>query len=101
LGIALGEKAALYFFNNGVGASELSDEDVRSFARIEFLAAGKDIRRRVPIFRPGVDAEMRLGDGYDAGHANRVEFVEAFSNHGCPGFVGGAEHRLPNEIEVV
>ena len=68
---------------------------------VEGLAAGEDVDGGVAVLGPGVDAEVGLGDGDDAGHALGVELVEGLTEDSGAHKLGGGEEGVSNKVQVV
>ena len=50
---------------------------------------------------PGVDAEVGLGDGDNAGHALGVELVEGLTEDSGAHLLGGGQEGFSDEVQVV
>jgi hypothetical protein len=68
---------------------------------IDFRPAGEDIHRRVIVFGPGMDGEMRFGNHDHAGDSVRVKGVEYRVNDPRPGVLGGIDHDGFHFMDIV
>jgi hypothetical protein len=60
---------------------QLFNQDLRRVPGPEGRATGKDIGCGVPVLRPGMYRDVRLGNGKNTGYSLGTELVEGLANY--------------------
>ncbi len=74
------DNASPHFDNRWIPAAKASGNILNRHLRPEDISAGKDINRRIPIFGPGVNGDVRFGNHDHAAHTERIEFMKGGVN---------------------
>ncbi len=68
---------------------------------VNCIATGKYVHRCVPIFRPGVDCQMRFRNNHHAAHSVRIKCMKGGGHNSGSTFDGGALHVHFNAFPVI
>ena len=93
-----GNEAALHFDHGRPLAAEAGGDIRNSSVRLDHFAAGEDVHSRVPVFRPGVNGEVRFRDDHDPADAKGVEFMKRDVDDRGPARASGSNQNVFHDV---